>query len=197
MDLDVRPLASHAEREAAHALADRILGLSQLPDNHHTLEFYAQRLAASPALLVAAWGRGEVVGCVFASLEGDHVTIGLVAVDAAHRRRGLGSRLLGAVEEAAHELLGHSYLVLGAHRAAEPFYLANGYTARLFVQVNESGREAELLAMRADVPILGSGEEPGRSFITLRTTGIDRDLQDRYDASFPDGHTQYIFIKKF
>jgi N-acetylglutamate synthase-like GNAT family acetyltransferase len=46
---------------------------------------------------------GRITGCVYVTRHGDHAYFGLLAIDPAHQRTGIGRRLVAAAEEFARE----------------------------------------------------------------------------------------------
>ena len=81
-----------------------------------------------PGLFVGAYDGGGVVGfCAGRARDGPSVELVGIAVDDSHTRRGIGSRLLDAFEDAVASL-GHDRVSLGsAGGYVDEFYLANGY----------------------------------------------------------------------
>jgi GNAT superfamily N-acetyltransferase len=48
-------------------------------------------------------GQREILGCIFVETKGERGYFGLLAVDPAHQRNGIGARLVAAAEEYARE----------------------------------------------------------------------------------------------
>jgi ribosomal protein S18 acetylase RimI-like enzyme len=78
-------------------------------------------------MLVDAAGRVTGVGRLHFNTVGE-AQIRYMGIDVAHQRKGLGSRLLDALEYRAREL-GATRIVLDAREAALGFYNKHGYTA--------------------------------------------------------------------
>ena len=166
----------------------------KLPAGIHTQEYYAQTFAKTPQLLILAERDGRVCGCVLASVEGDHILVGAVAVAEDSRRMGIGRAMLEALEEAAKGA-GRSTLILGARQEAEPFYLSCGFQPNLFIQLPEPDALERLKALNEGYEVLWEGQEEGSSKLMLRTPQISRSLQLKYEQTFPSCNTQYVFIK--
>src|SRR5439155_17334159 len=102
-EVQVRPIRSLEELQAAIAFAQRTFGLS---DRHRGgfFDYYASRFVQQSDLMVIAEAEGEVVGIALGSIQGDHILLGEVAIAAAYQRRGIGSRMLALVEQHARRL---------------------------------------------------------------------------------------------
>ena len=96
--------------------------------------FFRERLAdQSPVMLAARRGQ-EIAGVAFGHVEGGGLgTVDQLAVAAAVRGRGLGRRLLAALESGARSL-GVRELTLGSIDGAVGFYQRCGYRGRLLLQ---------------------------------------------------------------
>lgn len=175
-----------------HQFAEAQLG--PLPVRH-SLEVYREQLAVAPTLMIYAEATGDVIGCVLARIEDDHVLVGPVAVDEAHRRRGIGQAMLDEVERQA-KVLRQSTLILGATEDAEPFYLACGFKPHLFVQFPEASYLPQLRALNRKYDIVWEAQDGGWSRLMLRTPAIDKTLQHAYESQFPNCATQTVFIKE-
>jgi len=165
-----------------------------LPTGVHTLAYYTEQLARDPDLLVYAEREGRVAGCILASIEGDHVLVGPVAVAADARRMGIGSAMMQEVERQALAI-GQATLILGSVEEAEPFYLSCGFQPHLFIQVPESGALDRFKALNLGYEVAWEAVEEGWTRLMLRTPAIDKPLQRRYEDAFPGCYTQVVFIK--
>lgn len=165
-----------------------------LPTGKHTLQYYTEQLPKTPTLLVFAEQDDRICGCVLASIEDDHVLVGPVAVAEDWRRMGIGSAMMQEVETRAKEI-GQNTLILGAVAEAEPFYLSCGFQPNLFIQLPEPGAVERLESMNEEYDVIWKAEQEGWSRLMLRTPGIDKGLQRKYDQGFPNCSTQYVFTK--
>jgi predicted N-acetyltransferase YhbS len=124
MDADVATIVA-----VVHAAFDEYRGRLDPPSGAHleTAEIIRQKMIQARVLLAQAGG--EVIGCVFYESEGDHLYLSRLAVLPSWRGRGIGGRLLEAVERLAEEL--HCRRVrLGVRIALAPlraYYERRGY----------------------------------------------------------------------
>jgi GNAT superfamily N-acetyltransferase len=72
---------------------------------------------------------GGLAGCVFVELLGDRAYLGLLSVDPARQKTGLGRRLTNAAEEFAREMGAHQMdlTVVNLRTELPPFYQKLGY----------------------------------------------------------------------
>ncbi|HEX4038666.1 MAG TPA: GNAT family N-acetyltransferase [Acidobacteriaceae bacterium] len=71
-----------------------------------------------------------IAGCVYVEIRGNRAYLGLLAVDRARQKTGLGRRLAAAAEEFAREM-GARYIdltVVNLRRELPPYYAKLGYT---------------------------------------------------------------------
>jgi len=73
---------------------------------------------------------GAIIGCVYVELRGERAYLGLLSVDPAHQKTGLGRRLVAAAEEFAREMGAHhmDLTVVNLRTALPPYYEKLGYT---------------------------------------------------------------------
>lgn len=159
------------------------------------LGFYKQELNRNPQLMLQADEDGIIAGVLLASVEGDHVLIGELAVSEEYQGKGVGSALLKALEAAASDI-GQKTVLLGAYQDAEVFYLKNGYQPELFVQFSGQNCRERLNHVLKDIkePILWRDSSGGTAKVILQTKSIDKVLQAKFQAE-PGVHAQYLFKK--
>lgn len=191
-NFSVQPVKTVEQLDRVWNFAAPIL---DLPVGKHTLQYYTEQFTKTPTLLVFAEKDDRVCGCVLASIEGDHVLVGPVAVAEDCRRMGIGSAMLREVEVQARAF-GLDTLILGALGEAEPFYLSCGFRPNLFVQLPDTDSVGRLEALNEQYEVVWRDAQEGWSRLMLRTPAIDKDLQEKYDRVFPNCHTQYVFIKQ-
>ena len=193
MNYTLKSIESVDELKQVYAFAVSVLGL---PTAKHTLAYYTEQLRIAPQLMLAAWRHSLVVGCALASIEGDHVLVGPVAVAESARRQGVGAAMLGEVERQA-KTLGQTTLILGALEEAEDFYLHCGFQPHLFIQVPEPAYVDQLKALNTKYVVVWEAQnDEGCSKLMLRTPQIDKALQAAYERQFPNCSTQTVFIKQ-
>ncbi len=73
---------------------------------------------------------GSLAGVVYVELRGDRSYLGLLSVDPARQKSGLGRRLMAAAEEFAREMGAHhmDITVVNLRTELPPFYRKLGYT---------------------------------------------------------------------
>jgi GNAT superfamily N-acetyltransferase len=158
-------------------------------------EKWLPHFLATPDLLIYVEDKGQILGTVFGRIgdNKDNITLGMVAVSPGHRRCGIGSALMKAIEVRA---LRHDFttILLGAKQDAEPFYLKCGYTPFLFIQAPNITLD-ELRSLNISYPEAWSYEGDGWARLMITTPVIDRVLQQQYNERFPYCSTQTVFIK--
>ncbi len=72
---------------------------------------------------------GHLLGCVYVELHGDHAYLGLLSVDPARQKTGLGRRLVAAAEEFAREMGARrmDLTVVNLRTELAPWYQKLGY----------------------------------------------------------------------
>lgn len=72
----------------------------------------------------------QINACVFVELKGDRAYLGLLSVDPAHQKTGLGTRLVSAAEEYARELGAHhmDLTIVNVREELPGYYQRLGYT---------------------------------------------------------------------
>lgn len=87
-----------------------------------------RRMMEKGKFLLADEG-GELLGCVYSELRGERAYFGLLAVDPARQRKGLGRRLIRDVEDAARGAGCHimDIQIVNLRRELPPFYRGLGY----------------------------------------------------------------------
>jgi DNA-binding CsgD family transcriptional regulator/N-acetylglutamate synthase-like GNAT family acetyltransferase len=192
MNYTLKQVESLDELKQVYAFAASVLGL---PTARHTLEYYVEQFRVTPQLMVTARRKSLIVGCVLASIEGDHVLVGPVAVAENVRRQGVGAAMLAEVERQA-KALGQTTLILGALEEAEEFYLSCGYQPFLFIQYPEPAFVSQLKTLNTQYAVAWEAQDDGWSKLMLRTPQIDKVLQASYESTFPNCSTQTVFIKE-
>lgn len=159
------------------------------------LEFYKQELSKHPQLMLQAKEGSRLAGVLLASIEGNHVLIGELAVSEEYRGKGVGSALLKALEAAAGSI-GQKTILLGAYENAEEFYLKNGYQPELFIQFSGQNCHERLNQTLKDVkePILWKDFSGDTAKVILQTKSTDKVFQAKFQTE-PGAHTQYLFKK--
>jgi len=80
-------------------------------------------------LLAAEDGDGQLIGCVYTEVRGERGYMGMLAVDPARQREGLGTRIMAAAEEhlRSRGCVAVDILVLNLRTELPPIYRRQGY----------------------------------------------------------------------
>jgi GNAT superfamily N-acetyltransferase len=137
-----------------------------------------ERLASQSPVMLAARREGEIAGVALGQVEdGGLGTVDQLAVAADARGRGLGRRLLAALESGALSL-GARQLTLGSVDEAVGFYQRCGYRARLLLQFVPPARRDEV-ALLFDGYALVETQWQDVPQLWVQTPGVDPALADR------------------
>ena len=171
----------------------------QLVDNdeyRYSRNFWIEKMSELPELLLYAKDGSTICGSVFAWVDNGAVTIGPCCVDNAYRGKGVGSALMIEVEKRVKDL-GYRGMTLGAVEGAEGFYEKLGYTGSLLIQSRKHSID-ELKSLNKKYEVIGTNVYDGTiNQVWLRLPAIDRELQRKYEETFPGCYTQMVFGKTF
>jgi ribosomal protein S18 acetylase RimI-like enzyme len=116
--------------------------------------FFRDRLPSQSPMMLAARQAEEIAGVVLGHVDGGGLgTVDHLAVAAAVRGRGLGRRLLSALESGARSL-GVRQLTLGSVDRAVGFYERCGYQGHLLLQFAPPARREEVAPLFAGFALL-------------------------------------------
>jgi predicted N-acetyltransferase YhbS len=121
--------AEPAEAEAMAGLINRAFAVERFfIDGDRTSPEKVRELFATGSFLVAADG-DVLVGCVYVERRGERCYLGLLSVDPARRRSGLGSRLMAAAEDHARKAGCHAMdlRLVNLRHKLPAFYRGLGY----------------------------------------------------------------------
>jgi ribosomal protein S18 acetylase RimI-like enzyme len=136
------------------------------------------RLTDQSPMMLAAKREEEIAGVVLGHVEGGGLgTVDQLAVAAAVRGRGLGRRLLSALESGAHSL-GVRQLTLGSVDGAVGFYERCGYQGRLLLQFTPPARRDEVAQLFADYALVQAQWQDVPQ-LWVQTPRVDFTLTDR------------------
>ena len=165
-------------------------------DGRYSRDFWIEKMREVPELLLYARDGSTICGSVFAWVTNGGVTIGHCGVDRAYRGRGVGRALMIEVERRARDL-GYHGITLGALEVAEGFYERLGYTGSLLIQSKEQSVD-ELKSLNESYDVIGTNVYEGTiSQVWLRLPAVDRELQRKYEETFPGCQTQMTYGKTF
>ncbi|MBI4450738.1 GNAT family N-acetyltransferase, partial [Candidatus Woesearchaeota archaeon] len=157
--------------------------------------FLRQKLMENPGLFIALTLDGEIIGVVQGFPRDDYLLLSEMAVDARFRGRGFGRRLLREFETVAR-LKGFTKIKLGAVDDAAKFYLAQGYTPSIFVQVEEAREHAAVQLLGKD-RVVAISHSNGLSGIELRTSKCDVTLLREIEQLVKPVSCQFLFTHEF
>ena len=152
--------------------------------------FFRERLAGQSPVMLAARRGQEIAGVALGHVEGGGLgTVDQLAVAAAVRGRGLGRRLLAALESGARSL-GVRELTLGSIDGAVGFYQRCGYQGRLLLQFVPPARRDEIAPLFAGFALLETQWQDIPQ-LWVQTPAVDFTLADRVRGR--DGvHAQWV-----
>jgi len=156
---------------------------------------WVERMRFCGDLMLYAESNNEIIAIVFGRIENESsITVGPVAVDERFRKQGVARELMLRLEEHAlrHDI---HHLALGAVENAERFYEKLGYKGILLIQ-SEKHSINELLSLNTKYKVINTNVYGGVvNQVFLDLPAPDRELQRKYESSFPGCHTQMVFDK--
>lgn len=189
----IRPATTLAEVQAGYSFLDQQFDLGV--QHRRSATFYADVFHETPELLLLALDDDRIIGALYASIEGDHVLAGELALTPAYQRQGLGARLMAMLETQCRSI-GQQRIMLGAVGPAEGFYLWQGYRPLLFIQTDVAELRHTIAPLIAAYSYLWEDIQPARYAVILDPGGLDKALHVRIEALSPQIHTQYLFVKE-
>ncbi len=142
------------------------------------VRFCRERLAGQSPVMLAAKRGQEIAGVALGHVDGGGLgTVDHLAVAAAVRGRGLGRRLLAALESGARSL-GVRELTLGSVDGAVGFYERCGYQGRLLLQFVAPARRDDIAPLFADFAFLETQWQDVPQ-LWVQTPAVDFTLADR------------------
>ncbi len=192
----IKRIATESELDAALALEKKVFGApAEQNSPAYARERWLERMDGFGDLMLYAQSGGEVAGIVFGRMESEKsMTVGPVAVDEQHRKRGIARLLMQELEKRALRH-GIHHIALGAVESAEGFYAKLGYTGTLLIQ-SEKHSVDELLSLNTKYRVVRTNVYEGAVHqVFLELPVPDRELQRTYEATFPGCHTQMVFQK--
>lgn len=162
----------------------------------YSRDFWIDKLNELPELLLCAKDGDKVCGFVLAWNDHGTITAATVGIDKEYRGQGIGKALMLELERRV-KALGYHGIALGAGEGAEGFYEKLGYKGSLLIQ-SEKYSIDELKALNTEYEVLYTNVYEGKiNQVCLRLPKIDRELQRKYESTFPGCSTQMVFGKEF
>jgi GNAT superfamily N-acetyltransferase len=189
----IKNVTNESELERVLAFNQGIFAGIGRPTFHK--DFWLPRMKNDADLMLYAEYKKEVVGLVFGYVEENQsITVAMVATDARYHHRGIASSLL---EELGKRVLakGHHFIVLGAAETAEEFYIKCGYVPHLFIIGKPPLTLEQMRSLNDRHPEAWTYDDGKVIRLCLLTPQIDKELQRKYDVTFPQCSTQTLFTK--
>lgn len=160
----------------------------------YSRDFWVEQMNATPELILYIKDGPTLCGAVLACVGERSVTIGHCCVDPAYRHQGVGSTLIREAEKRIKNL-GHNNITLGSIEGAEGFYEKLGYTGSLLIQSQKHSID-ELKSLNKTYKIIGTNVyDETVNQLWLQVPAIDRNIQQKYEKTFPGCDTQMIYGK--
>jgi ribosomal protein S18 acetylase RimI-like enzyme len=136
-NITITPFTEAAHREQVIALWDTVFG-RQTAHNQPALAI-AKKVVMGDQLFFVALAGNEAIGTVMAGYDGHRGWIYSVAVSPPHRRRGVGSRLVGFAERAlaAKGCMKVNLQIMEGNESVAAFYSALGFSVEKRVSMGK------------------------------------------------------------
>lgn len=165
-------------------------------ENKYSYNFWLEKMNELPELLLYAKDSDIICGSVFAWVDDGGITIAHCCVDNAYRGKGIGKALMLEAEKRIKSL-GYHDIALGSVESAEAFYEKLGYTGSLLIQ-SEKHSIDELKSLNTLYEVIYTNVYDGTiNQVFLCVPFADRELQRKYEETFPGCSTQMVFKKTF
>lgn len=175
-------------------VADKMFNITAQNDKKYGHAFWEKQFIETPELLIYAEDSGKICGLAFGWVDNDSVTIAYVGVEKDYQGQNIEQALLVEIENRA-KTLGYDRLTLGVSEGEEGFYEKCGYTGNLLIQ-SEKNSIDELRSLNPGYEEIGANVYEGYvNQLYLNIPSIDRDLQRKYEKTFPDCNTIMVFGK--
>lgn len=158
-------------------------------------EYTNEKISKYGDLLLFAESENKVIAMVFGRIEDNgNLTVAAVAVDERFRKQGIAREMMHLMEKRAKNH-GIHLIALVAAQTAEEFYAKLGFSGSLLIQSEQHSIE-ELLSLNTKYEVRYTNVYDGIvNQICLALPKADRELQKRYESTFPGTYTQMMFWK--
>ncbi len=121
--------AEESDLEALTALINQAFQVERFFKTNDRLSLESTREYFAKGRYLLAEEEGALAGCVYVELQGNRCYLGMLSVDPARQKSGLGRRLVAAAEEFAREMRAHQMVLTVVNLRTElpPFYQKLGY----------------------------------------------------------------------
>lgn len=141
----------------------------------------------------------EIIGALTSknmNLKKQTISLGMIAVKRQYRINGLGAMLLERFEKDCTSK-GIRRISLGSRKRACGFYLANGYSPQLFVQVYDFEKISDIKRKNIfDLEILEQFESEVMGYIIFEISDFKLGYIDYFEKEIPTANVQYLFYKE-
>lgn len=194
---DIKKVTSETELNNALAFAKSVFKDSGNLDRPTFFsKFWLERMPANNDFMLYAQHGEEIAGVVFGYVESnDSINLSTVAATERYRNQGIASSVLKELEKRA-AAKGHHLITVEAMEAAEGFYLKCGYVPHLLVQAKPPLTLENLRSLNDRYDEAWTYDDGKDIKLCLDTRGIDKELQHKYDKTFPECSTQTLFTKQ-
>ncbi len=122
--------ATESDLPALMALINRAFAVEKFFKQNDRLNPETTREYFQRGRFLVTGQNGQIHACVFVEFKGDRAYLGLLSVDPARQKTGLGSRLVAAAEEYARELGAHhmDLTIVNVRKELPGYYQRLGYT---------------------------------------------------------------------
>ncbi len=122
-------LATDADKARLNQLVNTAFSIETFLEGDRTDEESLAAMMQKGAILAAENGEGQLIGCVYVEVCGERGYMGMLTVDPARQRSGLGTRIMEAAEEnlRSQGCKAVDILVLNLRPELPPIYRRHGY----------------------------------------------------------------------
>lgn len=192
--MHISAIENDTEFKKVMIFADKMFNVTAQGDQKYGHDFWQKQFRETPELMIYAEDVGKVCGLAYGWVDNNAVTIAYVGVESEYQGQGIGRALVTEMENRT-KALGYNRLVLGATAGEEGFYEKCGYTGSLLIQSEENSID-ELRSFNPGYEEIGAGVYEGYIHqLYLKIPSINRELQKKYEDTFPACNTIMVFGK--
>ena len=146
--------------------------------------------------MIYAEDDGKIVGLSFGAVNSDNgVTISYVGTEKEYNNQGIEQSLVQEIEKHA-KALGYGLLSTGVLPGEEEFWEECGYKGLLLIQSEKNSIE-ELRSLNPGLKEINARVWEGHvNQLFLDDPSIDRELEKKYEETFPSCNTIMVYTKK-
>jgi AraC-like DNA-binding protein/GNAT superfamily N-acetyltransferase len=176
-------------------LADKLFNLTAEGQKNYGQEFWRRQFSVTPELMIYAEDDGKIIGLAFGFVDDNAVTISYVGTEKEYKSQGIEQALVQEMEKRT-KALGYGLLAVGVLPGEEGFWEKCGYKGLLLIQSEKNSIE-ELCSLNPGYKVINARVYEGHvNQLFLDIPSIDRELQKKYEETFPDCNTIMVYTKK-